>query len=461
MEGIEEVNNMQSTRLSTLLLTALAALLASQFAFAGQAAIPPNKTLATAAVKAVQTTGRSVPVVPASTIKAQAAARPNVWLTRSQLVAKSKPTGKPAGSAASEPWFCDWNGSAFYAFCPYGVQTAYGIKQIAGANGGAGITIAIVDAFAYPSAEANFAQFNADMGLPPCTTANGCFTSVNLSPYDGSGSGWDLESMLDIEYAHAMAPNAKIVYVQAYDNSYDGLGAAVGIAAAQSDVVSNSWSGGEAPSYDFYWNLPKPLLFASGDYSNWPLQGFVGYPCSASSASVTCVGGTSLYTTTSLVRTSEAGWSGAGGGCSEAEGIPSWQGANGSGICGSYHASPDIAAIADPDTPVAVYISNPYWNPGYYGVGGTSVATPVLAGLVADLDAANVSFGKAKWTSITPSLYSGAKANYSYYFYDVTTGNNGYAAGPQFDLVTGLGNPIGKNAANRFFGLLPVNQQLP
>jgi subtilase family serine protease len=452
---------MKSTRLSTLLLTAVAALLVSQFAFAGQAAIPPNKTLAATAVKAVQTTGKPVPAVPASTIKALAAARPNIWLTKTQLQIPSKPAGRPIGALVSEPWFCDYVNGNFNTFCPYGVQTAYGVKQIAGANGGAGMTIAIVDAYGYPSAEANFAQFNADMGLPPCTTANGCFTSVNLSPYDGSGSGWDLESMLDIEYAHAMAPNAKIVYVQAYDNGYDSLGAAVGIAAAQADVVSNSWSGGEAPSYDFYWNLPKPLLFASGDYQSWPLQGFVGYPCSASSPSVSCIGGTSLYTTSSLVRISEAGWAGAGGGCSAAEGIPAWQGSNGSGICAPYHASPDMAAIADPNTPVAVYINNPYWTPGYYGVGGTSVATPVLAGLVADLDAANVSFGKAKWTALTPSLYGGAAANYNYYFYDVTSGNNGYAAGFQFDLVTGLGNLTGKNAANRFFGLLPVNEQLP
>jgi subtilase family serine protease len=366
----------------------------------------------------------------------------------------------------SEPWFCDFVNGGFVAFCPYGVQTAYGTNKIAGANGGAGMTIAIVDAYGYANAEANLAQFNFDMGLPACTTANGCFTSINLSPYDGSGSGWDLESMLDLEYAHAMAPNAKLVYVQAYDTSYDGLGQAVGIAAGQAGVVvvSNSWSGGASSYYDFYWNLGLPLLFAAGDYGSWDTQEFSGYPCSASEPGVTCLGGTSLHTTSSLVRTSETAWSGSGGGCAngawgdDPEYQPWWQGNNGSGLCYPYHASPDIAAIADPDTPVAVYINNPYWNPGYYGVGGTSVATPVTAGLLADIDAALVSFGKPTIVALTPSLYQAATANYGYYYYDVTTGSNGNPATPYFDLVTGLGNLTGKDAGSRFFGLIPVAQ---
>jgi kumamolisin len=240
--------------------------------------------------------------------------------------------------------------------------------------------------------------------------------------------------------------------VQAYDNSYDGLGEAEGIAVgAGADIVSNSWSGGEYTADDFYWNLGKPLLFAAGDYSSWPVQGFVGYPCS--DPNVTCVGGTSLYTTNALQRTSEVGWAGSGGGCSAAEPMPAWQGHNNSGVCAPWRASPDIAAIADPNTPVAVYICNVDWTCGYYGVGGTSVATPVSAGLYADINTARVSFGKAKFTFLNPGLYAAAAYNYNYFFYDVTSGNNGYAAGPQFDLVTGLGNTTGKDVANRFFGL--------
>jgi subtilase family serine protease len=427
----------------TLIVVALVAI--APIAAQQSAAIPPDKSVASKALLLQRVTGAALPVVSPATIAAIPAARPTVWLTR--------PLGNAAMPTAfvGEPSFCEHQFTNFYVFCPKGIQTAYGLGQIVGANGGAGLTIAIVDAYAYPYAEANLAQFNADMGLPPCTTANGCFKSVNLSPFDGSGSGWDLEAMLDLEYAHAAAPNAKLVFVQAYDNSYDNLGVAVGIAAGQSDIVSNSWSGGEYPAYDFYWNVGKPLLFSSGDNGSWPSQGFVGYPCSANT--VTCVGGTSLYVNASLQRTAEIAWSGSGGGCSGAEPIPYWQGRNGSGICGAYRASPDISAVADPNTGVAVYMNNPYWTPGYYLVGGTSLASPVLAGVFADITAARVSFGKAKFTFLNPSVYDAAASNYPYFNFDVVSGSNGYPAGPQFDLATGLGVPVGKNMANRFFGL--------
>ena len=443
---------MTSKNLRNLFLFAVTLLMVCQLGWAQSAAIPPDKTLGAKAVAAVQATGQAVPVVPASAIAAapRAAARPLVWLGPS--------LGANPTVQAGEPSICERVNGSWYTFCPAGLQTAYGVKQIVGPNGGAGMTIAIVDAYAYSLAEANFAKFNSDMGLPACTTGNGCFTSVNLSPYDGTGSGWDLESMLDLEYAHAMAPNAKIVYVQAFDNSYDGLCAAVGIAAGMADVVSNSWSGGENTAYDFYWNLAKPLLFASGDVGNWPSQGFVGYPCS--SPLVTCVGGTSLYVNaTTHLRSSEVAWAGSGGGCSTAEPIPSWQ-MNltlGSAVCAPYRASPDIAAIANPYTGVAVYILNSHFTGGYYQVGGTSLATPVMAGIFADIDTARVSFGKSKLATATlnPSLYNAAASNYNYFFYDVLAGSNGYLAGPKFDLATGLGVSAGPAMANWFFGLIP------
>jgi subtilase family serine protease len=125
----------------------------------------------------------------------------------------------------------------------------------------------------------------------------------------------------------------------------------------------------------------------------------------------------------------------------------------GSGVCSPNRAAPDVAAVADPNTPVAVYISNPYWSPGYYGVGGTSVATPVTSGLVADVDAARIAFGKPKLTYLNSEFYAAAAYNYNYYFYDVTIGYNGYYAGPQYDLVTGLGVTNGKAVGSRFFGI--------
>jgi hypothetical protein len=437
--------------LRKLCLISLVVLLACQLGLAQTSA-------ASRALSIVQATGKPTPVVPAYLAKGPT--HPTIWLS-SSLGSKPK-------IVAGEPSFCDYNNGHQVAVCAKGVQTAYG-TNFPGANGGAGMTIAIVDFFAYSLAESNLAQFNSDMALPPCTTANGCFHSVALTSIDGSGTGWDLESMLDLEYAHAMAPNAKIVYVQGdpygdpgyYAESIAALGCPAspycsmyGITSSPAgDVVSNSWTynAGEVPADDPYYNLGKPLLFASGDSSAWPQYSVTGYPCT--SVHATCVGGTSLYLNPNLTRKTETGWAGAGGGCSNNFAIPSWQGNVGSGVCSPLRAAPDIAAIADPNTPVAVYIANPYWNPGYYGVGGTSVATPVNSGLVADIDAARVSFGKGKLTSYAPGLYPAATSNYNYFFFDVLTGFNGFSAGPQFDLITGLGVPNGKALGNRFFGL--------
>ncbi len=104
------------------------------------------------------------------------------------------------------------------------MQIAYGINDIAFANGGAGMTIAITDAFHYANNSSDLDFFNSEMGLPPCTKASGCFTNLDQNGNDathttcGSDSGWELETMLDIEWAHAMAPNAKILLVEGCTN---------------------------------------------------------------------------------------------------------------------------------------------------------------------------------------------------------------------------------------------------
>ncbi len=434
----------------------LVVLLACQLGFAQNAAIRPDKTLAAKAIAAVQSTGKPVTVVPQSAVAGKPLARPTIMVGHALGVKKAV--------TPNEPSFCQTYWTYGYIFCPKGLTSAYQVSSIVGANQGKNIVIAIVDAYAYPGAQPDFNQFNTDMGL-----AGQTFVNVNLSPYDGTGSGWDLESNLDLQSAHAMAPKAQLVYIQAYDNSYDSLGQADDIAAKgcpasiycaayginyvipAADIVTNSWSGGENTAYDFYYTQNKVMLYSSGDGGSWPTQGFVGYPCSV--PGVTCVGGTSLYVNSNLQRTSEVGWAGSGGGCSGAEAMPAYQGNNNSGQCYPYRASPDVAAVADPATGFSVYINNYYWGTGYYIVGGTSLASPVTAGLVANIDTARVSFGKSKLTFLNTSLYQAAASNYNYFLYDVTTGNNGYAAGYQFDLVTGLGNMTGKNVANRFFGL--------
>lgn len=368
---------------------------------------------------------------------------------------------KGALPGAGEPWFCDFNNGSYVMTCPKGLQTAYQTNFPA-ANGGKGMTIAIVDYFYYVDAEAALAQFNADMHLPPCTVANGCFVPIDMSNGNEcvSCNGWEAETMLDIESVHAMAPNAKIVYIGGdpynYGTAEELLAQAVG------DATSNSWTFNAdesvAPIFEPALGQGPPTLFASGDYNYFPYEG-IAYPCTSPNAS--CVGGTSLYLNPNLTRQSEVGWSynpsygwGTGGGCSGYFAMPSYQGLVGSSVCYPYRAAPDIAAIADPLTGFAVYIGG-VWGNYYYQFGGTSLATPVNAGLIADMDAARVSFGKSKLThtSFNGEIYPAANYNYNYYFFDITSGYNGYYAGPQFDLLTGLGVPNGKAIASRYFGI--------
>jgi subtilase family serine protease len=390
--------------------------------------------------------GHPIPVVPTA---AAGHNRPFVWVAKT-----FNSSLKPLSS--SLPWFCNIQDGPYWLFCPNGLNTAYSTSQIVGGNGGAGMTIAIVDAYYYANVEADLGVFDSTMLLPACTVANGCFKTVdqrgNVTPgLGGSDTGWELETMLDVEWAHSMAPKAKILLVHSDTSGDDDMAAAViwAYTSGGASIVSNSYGGSEfvgETTYDYvYSGSPVPVLFASGD------GGAPGiYPCASIYA--TCVGGTSLYVNpTTYVRTSEVGWAGSGGGCSTQEPIPSWQATL--GICDT-RAYPDVAAIADPDTGVMVYdVGN--FGVGYYGlVGGTSLATPVTAALYADMFTARKSFGKTAFGFMNPSLYTAAANNYAYFYYDVLTGNNGFAAGVGYDLVTGLGVSKLPAMANRFFGLV-------
>jgi len=306
--------------------------------------------------------------------------------------------------------------------------------------------VAIVDAYHYSSVESELHTFSIQFGLPDCTVASGCLTIVNQvggptrAAFD---SGWAVETNLDVQWAHAMAPNAHILLVEGDTNSFANLGAGVLYAQLHADVVSNSYGAnefaGESGFDGFYSGSPVPILFSSGD------SGAAGhsYPCA--STFVVCVGGTSLFETTTSFRASEAGWASGGGGCSTQIAQPAWQ--TGAVPCAT-RAMPDIAAIADPATAVLVYFADPrvVGTPGFYLVGGTSAACPITAGIVAQLQNARLAAGKPEFSVSTlgPDLYTAAAgALYHYRFYDVTAGNNGLAAGAGFDLVTGFGVPLG------------------
>lgn len=320
-------------------------------------------------------------------------------------------------------------------------------------TGGSG-TIAIVDAFDYPTAASDLAVFSSTFGLP----------AANFSVVYASGSqpslncGWAQEAALDIEWAHAMAPSAKIVLVEANSNSFSDLFSAVQVATNQvlcgsntcpsggSGVgeVSMSWGGREFVSestFDGFMATPGVTYFAaSGDSGGKTI-----YP-SASPNVVSCGG-------TSIVRSSltgafvtEQGWRGSGGGGSKFEPAPPYQSVIAS-IVGSNRGTPDFSSDADPNSGVWVYDTTPCNGvSGWLVFGGTSVATPSLAGIVNLASSSTGGSFSATNNGEQTRIYN-CYANttcYSAGYFDVTTGTVGrFSATTGWDFVTGVGTNRG------------------
>jgi len=331
------------------------------------------------------------------------------------------------------------------------------------ATGGSG-AIAIVIAYRNPTALADLQYFSSFFGLPApklkivrVTTALG--GSCATVP---TNAGWNLESALDTQWAHAMAPNARIVLVEACDNSYAQLKLAESVAAQQlltygGGQVSNSWGSAEwaTESADFddvfraNWQPGKPIsyFFSSGDAGLG-----AGYP--SSSPWVVSVGGTTVNRDpTNLYFQSESCWAGSGGGTSlyETYGTVFSNGGTGPWTNFQYplfgqsnRATPDISFNADPASGAWVY-----YNGGWYVVGGTSLSAPAVAGIV------NNARNKLGVAPINGGYYTAAENNllyaqlltqkeYATNFYDVTTGSNGAAATVGWDYCTGVGSPRGR-----------------
>jgi hypothetical protein len=301
-------------------------------------------------------------------------------------------------------------------------------------SSGTGQTVAVVDAFDDPTAEADLAAYRSQWGLSPCSTANHCFAKVNetgqTSPLPSPDDGWAGEISLDLDMVSAVCPNCGILLVEADTNSILDLGTAVDTAVALgAKFVSNSYGGPEqswASQVDPYYNHPGVAITAStGD-----LGYGVSYP--ASSPYVTAVGGTSL--TRNGGSWSEAAWDGAGSGCSSYSVRPSFQSSVSTG-CGN-RAVADVSAVADPMTGVAVY--NSYSDGGWVIYGGTSAASPIIA--------ATYALAGAPGPTDYPNSYPYA---HSVDLTDVTTGSNGSgcavarwcAASAGWDGPTGLGTP--------------------
>lgn len=318
------------------------------------------------------------------------------------------------------------------AYGPVQFRTGYALPST---TNGKGQTIAIVDAYNDPNIEADLGVYDTHYGLPTCTTANGCFKKVNQTggtSYPPSNAGWALEISLDVEIVHAACPNCKILLVEATSNSFSNLLAAENYAVAHANVVSNSWGGGESSaeiSLDSHFNhIGHPITFSSGD-------GGYGVEYPASSQYVTAVGGTTLNLNSNNTYKSESVWNGAGSGCSAYEPKPTWQKDTG---C-IRRTSVDVAADANPSTGAAVYDSVLYQGQkGWFQVGGTSLASPLIA-------SAYALAGNAASTVDGSYPYSHGSS-----LHDVTSGTNGSCGGSYlctgktgYDGPTGRGTPKG------------------
>jgi subtilase family serine protease len=309
------------------------------------------------------------------------------------------------------------------------------------ANAGAGYTIALIDAYYDPNLDpANgttdlqvFDSSSNGFGLPDPPNYTFARPYGTVSGGGGLQSSWANESALDVEWAHAMAPGANIMEVEAKSQNFTDLMNAVKWAANNgANVISMSWGFGESSSETSYDNTfthaGVTYVAASGDTgrpAGWP----------AFSPHVLAVGGTTLRINTNGTWHSETGWSGSGGGISAFEAQPSYQ--NGIVTQSSIRrCAPDVAYNANLNTGIYVYDG---FNGGYFQVGGTSCGAPQWAAIIALADQARGS--SLAYSDTLPGIYGLSSSD----FHDITRGNNGYAAGPGYDLVTGRGTP---NVAN-------------
>ena len=308
--------------------------------------------------------------------------------------------------------------------------------------------IAIVDAYDNPNIANDLQVYSATMGIPGLPMCSGtiansatpCFKKVNQrgsSSPPSRNQGWGLEIAHDVEAAHAVCQNCSILLVEASSASYSNLMAAVDMAVGLgATVVSNSYGSNEfsgETSYDSHFNRPGIAFTVSSGDNGYGVE----YP--AASRYVTAVGGTSLYFNPDGSYNSEAAWGGAGSGCSSYESKPSWQTDSN---CARRTVA-DISAVADPNTGAAVYDSYGYGGQkGWFVIGGTSLAAPVIAAVYA----------------LGGAIPAGAAANSLPYaspssLHDITVGSNGSCGGiylctslSGFDGPTGLGTPNGVGA---------------
>jgi subtilase family serine protease len=315
---------------------------------------------------------------------------------------------------------------------PSDLQNAYNLPS---ATQGKGQTIAVIEAGDDPNAGSDLAVYRETFILPACTMDNRCFSKLNQrgkpGPYPSPNSGWAVEESLDVDMVSAICPKCNIVVVEADRQSLADLGKSVDTAVRLgANAISNSYGLRRAAKSDGqHFNHPGTIITASAGDGGYGIQVPALYP------TVVSVGGTSLTKGGSGRGWSETVWPGTGSGCAKNFAKPPWQ--TDSGCKG--RTMNDVAAIADPNTGVAMY--DTYGYAGWLVAGGTSVASPIVASIYGLA-------GNSSTLNAAESLYQNATD-----LYDVTHGRNGTCKPPYlcngevgYDGPTGNGTPDGVNA---------------
>jgi subtilase family serine protease len=358
--------------------------------------------------------------------------------------------------------------------CPAMLEKAYGfdVLQSSGTTG-SGQTVVIDDACGDPNIATDLGAFDAQFGLSNPT--------LNVIDVQGSGvcvnSGWSVETSLDVEMAHVTAPEATIdLLVAAQPGPSDVYGAwTYSLNHGLGNQISNSFGGAGCFSSDCNPKIGQGIgacktisgvdvsqiltnaaadhvtvVAAAGDSQAWGQGTTAVEPIPGDCKGVLTVGGTSLSVGSSGNYLGETGWSDTGGGYATTK-EPGYQ--SSVNIVDPYSslAKPDVAAVASPDTGVWIYNHS---SGGWLVVGGTSLATPLWAGFMADVNQIRATAGLAPAGFINSFLYTkvygvnGGSSLYPADIHDVTTGNNGWPAGTGWDADTGIGTFIAPALAN-------------
>ena len=314
---------------------------------------------------------------------------------------------------------------------PADFRAAYGVRGMGASH------VGVVVAYDAPTLLSDVNIYSKTYGLPglvACTSGSQleCLSKVSQSgsiSLPSANSNWAVEASLDVESVHAMCPHCRVTLVEANTSSITNLSTAAETAARLgANIISNSYGGSEMGSetnYDERYHKPGVSMIASSGDSGYGTS----YP--AASPYVIAVGGTSLHMQGSNV-VSETAWSGAGSGCSSFEAKPAWQHDS---RCASRSIA-DIAADADPSTGAAIYDSYPLGGrSGWLNAGGTSLAAPLVAGILANSPQRN---------NLLPSLYTGTNTR------DIIGGANGTCVGYPCHAVNGYDGPTGIGVLNHW-----------